>query len=603
MIITIASGKGGTGKTTFSVNLSHALSTQQQNVKLLDCDVEEPNSHLFLNPDFETPREVFIQKPVWDASKCVKCGKCQQHCNYNAIIQTPARVMVLDQLCHACGVCSFVCPSGALTEHPARIGVVRTAKISDHLSFADGLLDIGLPSAPALIKEVKNELSPDAINIIDAAPGAACTVVEALDNSDAAVLVTEPTPFGLYDLKLAVETAIKTGTNPAIVINRSGLSDYLIEEYAKEKNVPIIGKIPFDRKYAKAYSEGKILADTFPEISTLMLEIFEEIKKIAAQPARKPSTSDEYKKQIPASPRPQAAAGGTSQSVKEIVVISGKGGTGKTTVLSSLAALTKNCTVADNDVDASDLHLLAQPQLQYKEAFFGGSKASIDADKCKKCGKCLELCHFGAIYKTEDGTCQVVPHACEGCGMCKTVCEFDAVNFAPACTGHWFESDSQFGPMVHASLAIAEENSGKLVGKVRTQAKLTAQQNNTPLILEDGPPGTGCPVIASISGADMALIVSEPTVSGVHDLERVLRLTKHFQVPAKVVLNKADLNPDQAAKTQMLCDDFNAQLVANIPFDDNVHHSLVACKTVVEWDKGPAASIIKGLHKKLKTML
>jgi len=204
MILTVASGKGGTGKTTFSVNLAYALAQRGERVRLLDCDVEEPNDHLFVKPHFTEERDVTVPKPVWDANKCTACGKCAKACHYNAIAVVKKKVLIFNELCHSCGVCTYVCPEGALSERDAKIGIVQAAPGHKPFFFAHGLLNIGEALAPNVVRAVKEHLDPQAINIIDASPGTACPVIEAVRGADAALLVTEPTPFGLNDLKLAV---------------------------------------------------------------------------------------------------------------------------------------------------------------------------------------------------------------------------------------------------------------------------------------------------------------------------------------------------------------------------------------------------------------
>jgi len=230
--------------------------------------------------------------------------------------------------------------------------------------------------------------------------------------------------------------------------------------------------------------------------------------------------------------------------MKELVVISGKGGTGKTSIVASFAALAEKAVLADCDVDAADLHLVLNPMAIEREKFSGGSRARIMAGHCTACGKCEELCRFDAIYYDGPGngkvekTYRVDPIACEGCGVCAYFCTYDAIEFAPAVNGEWFISNTRFGPMVHAKLGVAEENSGKLVSLVRTQAKTIAEERKLELVIIDGSPGIGCPVIASITGANLVLVVTEPTLSGLHDLQRVSDLTKHFGIETLVCINK-----------------------------------------------------------------
>lgn len=606
MNMTIASGKGGTGKTTFSVNLAYVLAERGDKVRLIDCDVEEPNDHLFVLPEFTETKPVKVMKPEWDEKLCTECGECAEACHYNAIAIIKNKVMVFNELCHSCGVCSYICPAEAMVERPVEIGCLEAAPENKPFFFAHGTLNIGEAMAPAVIRNVKQYIDPDAINILDASPGTSCPVVETVTDSDVAVLVTEPTPFGLNDLKLALSLTLEKKIPTGIVINCSDGTDSIIADYAERVGVPIIGRIPFKREYAEAYSSGQILVNSFPELKKNLLGIFNEICLLAATVPPAPP-ENEGLRQGPVSPDPFPA--GDAENYKEVVIISGKGGSGKTTVVGSLAMLADNKVLADNDVDAADLHLLLTPSIRETHDFVGGEKAMIDASKCTGCGECAEHCHFGAIFcdgpLNDQGlvTCRIDELACEGCGLCERICAVDAVTNRPNVTGQWYVSGTDYGPMVHAQLGIAEENSGRLVTQVRNVAADLARALKKGYILADGPPGTGCPVIASVSGADRILIVTEPTVSGVHDLERVLSLTKHFGIPALVVINKADLNGEQAERIEGIATDKDSRVIARIPFDRNVNDALMEGKTVIEYGKGPAFEVMHNIWNVLKEEL
>ena len=266
--------------------------------------------------------------------------------------------------------------------------------------------------------------------------------------------------------------------------------------------------------------------------------------------------------------------------MKELVVISGKGGTGKTTLMAAFASLTKNKVLCDADVDAADLHLIMDPTTVERHDFQSGHTAVIDPEKCTECGLCRELCRWNAI---DDGY-RVDPIACEGCGVCFYFCPEEAIDFPMNTCGEWYRSETRFGPMVHARLGIAEENSGKLVTLVRQEAKKLAEKSHLDLILTDGPPGVGCPVIASLGGASAVLIVTEPTVSGKHDMERVAELAAFFKVPAMVCINKFDLNVHASGQIEAFVKDKGLSFVGRIPFDPAFTKAMVQGQTIFEYD-------------------
>jgi MinD superfamily P-loop ATPase len=276
--------------------------------------------------------------------------------------------------------------------------------------------------------------------------------------------------------------------------------------------------------------------------------------------------------------------------VKEVVVLSGKGGTGKTSFVGSFAALAKGAVLADCDVDAADLHLLLQPARREKHEFWSGQTAFIAEDRCTQCGLCQELCRFKAIKDF-----RVDPISCEGCGFCSRICPTEAITMKENLAGHWFISDTRYGPLVHAQLGVAQENSGKLVATVRQQAKIVAERQRLDYIISDGPPGIGCPVISSLSGANLALLVTEPTLSGIHDLERVLGVCQHFGVPALVCINKYDINEDNTHQIERYCLSQGVEVAARIPFDNTVTKAMVAGLPVVEYSRNGVSHQIEAL--------
>ena len=284
--------------------------------------------------------------------------------------------------------------------------------------------------------------------------------------------------------------------------------------------------------------------------------------------------------------------------MKEIVILSGKGGTGKTTITGSLAVLAKNKVLADCDVDAADLHLLLDPEVKEQTEFWSGKVAHIDNDICIECGLCQELCRFDAIsdYKVD-------PVGCEGCGFCARACPVEAISMDENLSGQWFISGTGYGPLVHAKLGVAQENSGKLVALVRSESRKLAQQVESDYVLTDGPPGIGCPVISSLSGVDLAVVVTEPTLSGIHDLERIIGLCQHFDVPSLVCINKYDINEEITKQIDEFCLSKGIEVISRIPYDESVIKALIDGVPVVEYVDSKVTKEIKSMWQRLESVL
>jgi len=283
--IAIASGKGGTGKTTIATNLAVALSNAGQPVQLLDCDVEEPNCHLFLKPQIQDRRDVYVAVPQVDESLCTGCGRCGEVCQYSAIVCMPsrghnskARVLTFPELCHACGGCALACPAGAITEGQRQLGEVEIGRAGD-IAFAHGKLRVGEAMSPPLIRAVGAAADPECTTLIDAPPGTSCPVITAVMGADFAMLVTEPTPFGLNDLVLAVETVRELGMPFGVVINRSDVGDRRVTEYCLVESIPVLAELPDDRRVAECYSEGLIAADAVPGFGSRCNSLFAAIEQ------------------------------------------------------------------------------------------------------------------------------------------------------------------------------------------------------------------------------------------------------------------------------------------------------------------------------------
>lgn len=275
MIISVASGKGGTGKTTVAVNLALSL----ENVQFLDCDVEEPNAHIFLKPEIKERKPCIVSIPKIDPKKCNYCGKCSQVCEFNAIAVFKDNTIIFPELCHSCGLCSLACPEEAIVEVGKRIGIVEKG-ISNGIEFVHGILDIGEIMSTPLISVVKDEIDKNKTVILDAPPGTACPVIETVHCSDFCILVAEPTPFGLYDLRLAVKVLKKLGIPYGVLINQDGIGDQGVEKFCEKEGIPVLLKIPHDRKIAELYSKGTPFVKEMPEWRERFREVFERSKKL-----------------------------------------------------------------------------------------------------------------------------------------------------------------------------------------------------------------------------------------------------------------------------------------------------------------------------------
>jgi MinD superfamily P-loop ATPase len=284
--------------------------------------------------------------------------------------------------------------------------------------------------------------------------------------------------------------------------------------------------------------------------------------------------------------------------MREIVVLSGKGGTGKTSIVGAFAALAQHKILADCDVDAADLHLILRPELKEEHEFWSGQTAFIDKGVCTECGLCRDVCRFQAIDNWI-----VDPVSCEGCGFCFHVCPVQAITMRENLAGHWFLSETRYGPLVHARLDIAQENSGKLVAMVRKQARKIAESEEASYIISDGPPGIGCPVISSLSGTDLALLVTEPSLSGIHDLERILDVCKHFGIITMVCINKYDINEDNTRRIERYCLTQGVEVAAKIPFDNVITEAMVHGVPVVDYTDNGVTHELERLWKLVSTRL
>ncbi len=577
MKIAITSGKGGSGKTFAATCLAKVLS-EQQPVEYIDCDVEGANAHLFIKPD-ETKEIVQYADCIdsVDMDKCVLCGNCGKICFMNAIVVGKEKVMVFNELCRYCGACEVVCKQQAMIKSQKKIGTTYCGT-KDNISLKWAELATGSGGMTTkLIDSLKENLS-DNITIYDSPPGTSCPAVHTVQDADITVVVGDPTPFGTHDMKLSVGMCRSLGIEPLILINRSGLGDLKsLTKWCEEEELEILVTLPDSREIAEKYSRGELAVNSMPEIKAAFKTAADIILK------QKPAKNEpiECKGVFQAEPTGRISGTGShNTNVIEIAVLSGKGGSGKTSLAGCLAVLSEG-TIADCDVDAADMHLIFEPEVQKCKEFTGGQTMYIDNSKCHPCGDCLYICKFGAVKRTGSYGYQIDEDKCEGCGACVELCPRNAIFGRPGIDGRWYESNIRSGKMSHATLVPGKSNSGKLVTLVRNKAGELIDKNNYVII--DGSPGTGCPVIASVGGVKYVVLAAEPTVSGLHDLTMIYDLCRHFRLPAGIVINKADLNEEMSTKIINFANNNNIDLLGRISYNEVFCNAMSEKQTVVEY--------------------
>lgn len=591
MIVAVASGKGGTGKTFIATNLA-AL---KGDVDFLDCDVEGANAHLFLRPSIERVLEVDVEVPEPVADLCTGCGECIRRCRFNALALVAGKVLVFPALCHSCDVCFAVCPASALGRKKHSLGTVRVGQWASG-KFVDGELAIGEVRSAEVIRRLKREVKPDRDTILDCPPGASCSVVESVDGADLCIIVTEPTPLGLHDLEVTLGVLDHLGIPRCVVINRCDLGFAPVEELCAKRDVPILAHIPFDPLVSRQYSNGELVVGRMEAYEQIFQDMARAVFERAWEKPQRKLMLALGKSVEDGEVRPASAAG---RLPRQLAVISGKGGTGKTTFSSALAHVAEGDVISDCDVEASNLHLVLRPNIRRSLPYEDTYVAEIDPEVCTGCGVCARSCRFGAIEI--DGKAVVDPVRCEGCGLCEIVCplggeEPHPVTLRRRVSGSAVEGEWRKGPFVSAQIDPGGENSGRLVTVLRGIAQESAPDGKR--ILIDGAPGVGCPVNASLVSTDLAVIVTEPTPSGLHDMARAVELAKFLGVAPLVIVNKADLNPEEALRIENFCRDSGVRAIGRIPFDRGVATALSEGKSPVETDS-EAGKVMAALAKEV----
>ncbi len=599
--IAVASGKGGTGKTLVSTNLAYIFESMKEKTTYLDCDVEAPDGHLFLKPEIYGDEEILVSTPAEVDEKCTLCGRCEEVCRSNAVIKMGEKILFFPELCNSCGACSLVCPTGAIVEKKRSVGKLKWGK-SSQINCRWGLINTGEGAITVRVINKVKSVPREGVTLLDSPPGAACPTAEAIKDADITLLVTDPTPFGMHDFKLTVDLCSLMGIKPLVIANRLYPGAKELEEYCSKHNLKIIGRIPDEREIARIYSEGKLIASETEKYNKLFTDIAQNIIEEAPKVVRQMPQSFSVQELKGEKEKPVSHAVHSAPSARQILVISGKGGTGKTSIAAAFSFYSRGeAAIADCDVDAADLHFILKPDIKDSGYFIGGEKMEIETGKCTGCGRCEEICKFDAVSHESDGKYKINELACEGCGACLEVCPFQAISSKEVRSGIWFNSSTRFGPMAHAKLSPAGENSGKLVTLIKKKAGELAADDNALRIIYDGSPGIGCPVIASLTGVDYVLIVTEPTVAGIHDLERVLDLVKHFKLKAGVVVNKSDLNPTQISGIFKLTEKYGQDILGEIPYDRNITEAQIEGLTLPEYaPKSPAAKKMAELWDKIK---
>ena len=514
--------------------------------------------------------------------------------------------MAFPQLCRWCGACQVVCPRDALLVSKRPIGMVYQGR-SGKIDLRWATLQAGAGGMTVRLIEKIKQHANDELTVLDSPPGTSCAVVNTIQDADVVVLVGDPTRFGQHDLKLSVHLCRSMNIQPLVLINRSGIGNLEeLRRWCESENLPILAEIPDDRQIAELYSKGLLPIEHLDYLRQLFLQAAQKLTAL-------PNKQINQKQVCDSKPKAETVFLNSGTLLKtvdeqiptadlaEIAIVSGKGGTGKTSLAACFAQLEK-AVVADCDVDAADMHLLLEPHILESETYIGGRVMSIDPRQCSVCGKCIDVCQWNAISKT-NGVVSIDEDKCEGCGACVLVCLTKAIKTNPTRDGKWYWSSTRYGNMSHATLEPGKENSGKLVTLVRKNAM---QKNDSPkntAVVLDGSPGTGCPVIASVGGAKAAVIVTEPTVSGLHDLNRILELTEHFKIPAGIVINKADINPQVSEDIKKLVQKRNADILGELPYDTVFVKAQQEGKTVLEYQPDSELSKnVKDIWKKAKAI-
>lgn len=653
MIIASTGGKGGTGKTLVAVNFAVSLVRAGHDVLLVDCDADNPNAAILLGKDVDDPADrtadpesVQMFVPEVAVNKCTGCGTCARVCRQNAIFQIQDQPpVIIDHLCSGCELCYRSCPEGAILDTGQKeVGKIFTLDRvyetpAHHMDLWVGRLNPGEVRTVKVLEELFEKLDAAGARdhydyiVLDTSPGAHCDVEFALDQADKIICVTEPTPFGAHDLKRVLDLLKILGKRARVILNREGMTDKnaLILDLLAEYDTLLLGRLPLSETILKAYARGVpfvTLEEEFPAKTAFqeLMTAFDAWSTEPEPPRRQRGTYNPLENlpagnlevaptSTPQAPPtlPGAQPTDEDKAIFRIGVVSGKGGVGKTVVSGSLAVLLKQADEAlvagDCDVDAPNLAIILEARDKFAhERIKTTEKAVFLPDKCVQCRQCVDdqFCNFHALFWDEVNDQPVVDFlACEGCGSCAELCPEGAFFITAVESGTITSGQTKYDfPIVSGETILGATTSGKMVTETKNYATKLASKQGLDLLVVDGPPGIGCPVVATLTGLDYIVVVMEPTPTALHDADRVMQVIQQLQRPVGIVLNKADAWAAGRDAVHEYATAHGISILGEIPVDLHVPEAVANAKpVVVAFPDTPAAQALRALAAKLRSQV